>query len=158
MGNFQPCSVTKFVIWSNYSGFKFCNLLPSNILGNVKLLVCTAQVFEITAVVRSYCNLRDLHRVSPYRILSRRVEAIHMSEAAIVSRKACNGICHLWSVAGYEIYISGPFNSSPPGQNGWDVVDDILKSIFLNEVFFFFIEISLKFVTKGPIDNDPALV
>ena len=49
-------------------------------------------------------------------------------------------------------------NSSPPGQNGRQFADDSLKCIFVNEKFCILIEISLKFVPKGPIDNNPALV
>ena len=36
--------------------------------------------------------------------------------------------------------------------------DDILMCIFLNENVWISIEISLKFVPKGPIDSIPALV
>ena len=36
--------------------------------------------------------------------------------------------------------------------------DDILKCIYLNENIWTLIEISLKFVPKGPINNIPALV
>ena len=50
------------------------------------------------------------------------------------------------------------FNSSPPGQNGRHFTDDISRCIFVNEKFCILIEISLKFVSKGPIDNNPALV
>ena len=38
------------------------------------------------------------------------------------------------------------------------ILADISKRIFLNEKLWFFIEISLRFVPKGPIDNNPALV
>ena len=51
-----------------------------------------------------------------------------------------------------------PVNSSPPGQNGHRLADDILKFIFLNETVQFLTKISLKFVHKGPVDNNPALV
>ena len=34
----------------------------------------------------------------------------------------------------------------------------IFRCIFMNEKFFIFIKISLKFVPKGHIDNNPALV
>ena len=37
-------------------------------------------------------------------------------------------------------------------------LDDIFKCIFLNEKFCILVKISLKFVPKGPIDNNPALV
>ena len=43
-------------------------------------------------------------------------------------------------------------------QNGHLMWDDIFKCIFVNEKFRIWIEISLNFVPKGPIDNNPALV
>ena len=49
-------------------------------------------------------------------------------------------------------------NSSPPGQNGRLLADNIFKLIFLNENDRILIKISLKLVPKGPIDNKPALV
>ena len=39
-----------------------------------------------------------------------------------------------------------------------NLADDIFKCIFMNEKFCILIKISLKFVPKGPIDNNPALV
>ena len=36
--------------------------------------------------------------------------------------------------------------------------DDIFKCIFVNEKFCILIKISLKFIRKGPIDNNLALV
>ena len=50
------------------------------------------------------------------------------------------------------------FNTLRPRQNGRHFADAILKCIFLNENVWIPIEISLKFVPKGPIDNIPALV
>ena len=50
------------------------------------------------------------------------------------------------------------FSSSPPGQNGHHFADNIFKHIFLNENVKISMQISLKFVPKGPIDNKPALV
>ena len=44
-----------------------------------------------------------------------------------------------------------------PRQNGPHLADDIFKCIFLNENGWISIEISLKFVPKGPINNIPAL-
>ena len=49
-------------------------------------------------------------------------------------------------------------NTLWPKHNGRHFADDILKCIFLNENAWIPIEISLKFVPKGPIDNIPALV
>ena len=49
-------------------------------------------------------------------------------------------------------------NSSPPGQNGSNFADNIFRCIFMNEKFCILIKISLKFVPRGPSDNNPALV
>ena len=49
-------------------------------------------------------------------------------------------------------------NTLRPRQNGHHFADDIFKCIFLNESIWISIEISLKFVPKGPINNIPALV
>ena len=49
-------------------------------------------------------------------------------------------------------------NSSPSGQNGLHFADDIFRCIFMNEKFPILIKISLKFVAKGPIDNNQALI
>ena len=51
-----------------------------------------------------------------------------------------------------------PVNTLRPRQNGRHFADDIFKCIFLNENVSIAIEISLKFVPKGPINNIPALV
>ena len=51
-----------------------------------------------------------------------------------------------------------PFNSSPPGQNGHHFANDIFNYVFLNENVWISIKISLKFVPKGPIDNNIGLV
>ena len=58
----------------------------------------------------------------------------------------------------YEYRFSVVINSSLPGQNVRHNADDIFKCIFLNENLCISIEISLKFVAKGPISNIPALV
>ena len=50
------------------------------------------------------------------------------------------------------------FNTLRPGQNGRHFPDDISKCISLNENVSISIEISLKFVSGGPINNIPALV
>ena len=50
------------------------------------------------------------------------------------------------------------FNTWRPRQHGRHLPDDIFKCIFLNENVWTSIQISLKFVPKGPIDNIPALV
>ena len=49
-------------------------------------------------------------------------------------------------------------NTLRPRQNGRRFADDIFKRIFLNENVSNSITISLKFVAKGPINNNSALV
>ena len=49
-------------------------------------------------------------------------------------------------------------NSSPLGQNDLLFEYNIFRCIFLHEKFCISVEISLNFVPKGSIDNDPALV
>ena len=50
------------------------------------------------------------------------------------------------------------FNSSPPGKNDCHFTDDLYRCFFVNENVCIFIKISLKFLPKGPIDNNPTLV
>ena len=50
------------------------------------------------------------------------------------------------------------FNKLRPRQNGCHFADDTYKCIFLNENVGISIKISLKFVPKGPINNNPTLV
>ena len=49
-------------------------------------------------------------------------------------------------------------NSSPPGQNGRHFADEVFRCIFVNEKLYILTKISLKFVSKGPIDDNPALI
>ena len=51
-----------------------------------------------------------------------------------------------------------PFNTLRPRQNGRHFADDTFKRIFLNENVRISIKISLKFVPKAPINNNPTLV
>ena len=53
---------------------------------------------------------------------------------------------------------AGHFNTSRPRQDGRHFTDDIFKCIFFNENGCILIKFSLKYVHKGSIDNDPALV
>ena len=49
-------------------------------------------------------------------------------------------------------------NSSPPRQNGCHFADDIFKWISLTENVSISMKISLNFVPRGPINNNPTLV
>ena len=51
-----------------------------------------------------------------------------------------------------------PINTLRPRKYGRHFAEDIFKCIFLNENIWISIQISLKFVPKGPINNIPALV
>ena len=69
--------------------------------------------------------------------------------------------CLVWDVITHPCMTSTWFisvNSSRPGQNGYRFADDIFRCIFVNEKFCILIKISLKFIPKGPIDNNPELV
>ena len=50
------------------------------------------------------------------------------------------------------------FNSSTTGQNGCHFADGILRCILVGEKCCILIKISLKYVPKGPIKNNPALI
>ena len=52
----------------------------------------------------------------------------------------------------------GAFNALRPRQNGRHFPDDISKCIFLNENVWISINISLKFVLRGPINHIPTSV
>ena len=54
--------------------------------------------------------------------------------------------------------LSSCLNTLRPRQNGRRFADDTFKRIFLNENARISIEVSLRFVPKGPINNIPALV
>ena len=81
------------------------------------------------------------------------------------SNVLCHGFLELtncwkekkWNFTSTHILISC-LNTLRPRQNGRHFPDDISKCIFLNENMWIFIEISLKFVPKGLINNIPALV
>ena len=57
-----------------------------------------------------------------------------------------------------HVQVITTINTLRPRQNGRHFADDILKCIFWNENVTIPIEISLKSVPKGPIDNIPVLV
>ena len=50
------------------------------------------------------------------------------------------------------------FNTLRPRQDGRHFADDIFTCIFFNENCCILIKLSLKYMRKGPIDNNPALI
>ena len=57
-----------------------------------------------------------------------------------------------------KLHTKDLINSSPPEQNSRLFADDSLRCISMSELFCILINISLKFVPKGPIDSNPVLV
>ena len=64
----------------------------------------------------------------------------------------------LLNLIALSLIVLLPVNSSPPGQNGRHFADTIFSCTFVNEKCSILIKISLTFVPKCPIDNNPALV
>ena len=54
--------------------------------------------------------------------------------------------------------VTKQVNTLRPRQDGRRFPDDIFKWIFLNEIIWISIKISLTFVHRGPINNIPSLV
>ena len=73
------------------------------------------------------------------------VQQIIFSEYAITLWRHCCRVTH-------------SLNTLGPKQNGCHFADDTFKHIFLNENVRISIKISLKFVSKGPINKIPSLV
>ena len=81
--------------------------------------------------------------------------------AAILSRPQCvNRSIHVAYTSFFTVRPEHTqvLNSSYPEWNGRHFTDIIFKSIFMNEKFCILIQISLKFGSKGLIDNKSVLV
>ena len=79
----------------------------------------------------------------------------------------CNALCcsifHYFALLDSSSWcdildLSGYFNTLRPRQNGRHFPDHIFKWIFVNENVWISINISLKFVPRGPVNNIPTLV
>ena len=70
-----------------------------------------------------------------------------------------DSICQVmeWWLAASSHYVNSQVNTLKPRQNGRHFADDMFKCIFLNENVWIPIEISLTFVPKSWINNNPAL-
>ena len=66
--------------------------------------------------------------------------------------------CSCWWPCFLYCHITSTVNTLGPRQNGRHFPDDIFKWIFLIENVWISINISLKFVPRGPINNIPTLV
>ena len=67
-------------------------------------------------------------------------------------------LCHTLPYRRREPGCSFCINTLRPRRNEQHFADDIFKRIFFNENVRISIKISMKFVPKGPINNNPALV
>ena len=76
------------------------------------------------------------------------------SQQDLVTAMANQGVLSVWC----WVIPGASFNTLRPRQNGRHFPDDIFKWIFLNENVWISINISLKFVPRGPINNIPTLV
>ena len=73
------------------------------------------------------------------------------------SSEMCHNKVPVWSLCPSKlVWIA--LTHLPLEQNGSHFAGDVFKYIFVNEKFYISINISLKFVPKGPINNIPALV
>ena len=97
------------------------------------------------AILHQYMTYTSVH----YILISRSV-AFNQPETDSALFCPCKYIfqTHVWC---------REFNTLRPRQNGIHFADDMFKCIFWNENVWIPIEISLKFVPKGSINNNPAL-
>ena len=87
----------------------------------------------------------------------------HMEiDSKSLGRCSCNLDCvilkHISVTNIWVISCGTALNTLRPRQNGRHFPDDIFKWIFLNENVWISINISPKFVPRGPINNIPTLV
>ena len=88
-------------------------------------------------------------------------EPIHGKMCILLCSMLACDLRHLWIVTSYALVrraLGGSIKIFRPRQNDRHFADDTFKLIFLNEIVRISIEISLKFVSKGLINNIPALV
>ena len=84
---------------------------------------------------------------------------INQSISQTITQLACIQLetpsSRLWNFWWIKTYTT--FNTLKPIQHGYHVANDIFMFIFLHEKYCTLIQISLKFVPNGPINNMPAL-
>ena len=129
-------------------------------LRNVEVLKCFNTYTQlIDRVLLSIGNNVELNTIAVLLISGR----VHVS--TIVSGCLLVWFDHTWYKRGSKLNTSFLFlflacrlNTLSARQNGRHFADGTFKRIFFNENVRISIEISLKFVPKGPIDNIPGLV
>ena len=120
---------------------------------------CRAQIFSelhVDLPIYLWTLAMDLClcAVFPDHIYTHETEAEYFSEhkKRVVKCEDHQDVVALWMRMNFAL------NTLRPRQDGRHFPEDILKCIFLNENISISINISLKFVPKGRINNNPALV
>ena len=85
-------------------------------------------------------------------------ECVIIRTAIACTRKKCDQCVTMAIYLQHIPWIMVAFNSSLTGKTDRHFAYDLFGSIFVNEHFCIFIKISVKFVPKGLINNNPALV
>ena len=131
------------------SWFKFDRNIPILLVGSLQSLHMPRHQLCFRDMQNRSCKYTGMELL--------RNEFLHYIETMLVR---LNPSCLMQSSVGStpDVVVVALFITLRPRQNGRHFADDILKCIFLNEIVWIPIEISLKFVPKGPVDNIPALV
>ena len=117
---------------------------------------------KIKSVLVKYCKIIVLLNLNSYmrRIPSELILGspciifqVQLDEYQIPSHPHVPVYHKGWSKQGHM-----NINTLRPRKNGRHFADDIFKRIFLNENVCILLKISLKFISKGPINNIPAMV
>ena len=84
------------------------------------------------------------------------VDMVELHKALWIS--GSEPVALIWHMLPASSLQSRLVNTLRPRQHGHHFPDNICKCIFFNEKYKFAINISLKFVPRGPVNNIPALV
>ena len=103
-----------------------------------------------------------IFHIHPFQLEGVSLIIIHRNHLASVAVVKWMIIVGMWCLnnmfGGYKSILLTTVNTLRPRQDGRHFADDIFKCIFLNENVWIPIEMSLKFVSKGPINNISAMV
>ena len=134
------------VHWNCHVDGQCHGLLPYGVIG-------IPRVFSFLLCLSSHMSTRSSFKSQISNILVFEATLIHCWPAGLVPLKVCQPVNS--SHPGQNDRV---FNTLRPRQNGRHFPDDFFKCIFLNENVWIAINISIKFVPKGPINNIPTLV
>ena len=123
---------------------------PLFLLGTLCYILCLSVYIWMVLMVVVFASL-------PFLIILKWIqnELRHTVSYASITQRFLFKVC----LRHWPLQRSGStFNILRPRQYGRHFADDIFKCISLNENVWIPVEISLKYVPKGPINNIPALV